>query len=40
MTITDYVLNTMSDDKVRSHLDDEAADMWLSSVECRDMDFV
>lgn len=40
MTITDYVLNTMSDDEVRSYLDDEAADMWLSSVECRDMDFV
>lgn len=40
MSIPDDVLSTMSDDKVRSYLDDEAADMWLSSVECRDMDFM
>lgn len=39
MTIPDNVLSTMTDDEVRSYLDDEAADMWLS-VECRDMDFV
>lgn len=40
MTIPDDVLDTMTDDEVRSYLDDEDADMWLSSVECRDMDFV
>ena len=40
MTILDDILDTMTDDEVRDYLDDEAADMWLSSVECRDMDFV
>lgn len=40
MSIPDDVLSTMSDDEVHIYLDDEAADMWLSSVECRDMDFV
>lgn len=40
MSIPDDVLSTMTDDEVRSYLYDEAADMWLSSVECRDMDFV
>lgn len=40
MSIPDDVLSTMTDDEVRSCLDDEAADMWLSSIECRDMDFV
>lgn len=40
MSIPDDVLSTISDDEVRSYLDAEAADMWLSSVECRDMDFV
>lgn len=40
MSIPDDVLDTMTDDEVRSYLDDEDADMWLSSVECRDMDFV
>lgn len=40
MNIPDDILDTMTDDKVRSYLNDEAADMWLSSVECRDMDFV
>lgn len=40
MSIPDDVLSTMTDDEVRSYLDDKAADMWLSSVECRDMDFV
>ena len=40
MSFPDDVLATMTDDEVHSYLDDEAADMWLSSVECRDMDFV
>lgn len=40
MTIPDDILDTMTDDEVLSYLDDEAADMWLSSVECRDMDFL
>lgn len=40
MTIPDDILSTMTDDEVRSYLDDEAADMWLSTTECRDMDFV
>lgn len=40
MSIPDDILSTMSYDEVRSYLDDEAADMWLSSVECRDIDFV
>lgn len=40
MNIPDDVLSTMTDDEVRSYLDDEVADMWLSSVECRNMDFV
>ena len=40
MSIPDDILDTMTDDEVRSYLDDEAADMWLSSVEYRDMDFV
>lgn len=38
MTIPDNVLSTMTDDEVHDYLDGEAADMWLSSVECR-MDF-
>ena len=40
MSILDDVLATMTDDEVRSYLDDEAADMWLSTIEYRDMDFV
>ena len=40
MSIPDDILDTMTDDEVRSYLDDEAADMWLSTTECRDMDFV
>lgn len=40
MSIPDDVLDTMTDDEVRDYLDDEAADMCLSSVECKDMDFV
>ena len=40
MSIPDDILDTMTDDEVRSYLDDESADMWLSSVEYRDMDFV
>lgn len=40
MNIPDDILNTMTDDEVRSYLDDEVVDMWLSSVECRNMDFV
>lgn len=40
MSIPDDVLDTITDDEVRDYLDSEAADMWLSSVECRDMDFI
>lgn len=40
MSIPDDILSTMSDDEVHDYLDDEATDMWLSSVECRDMDFI
>ena len=40
MNISDDVLSTMTDDEVRSYLDDEVADMWLSSVECRNMYFM
>jgi hypothetical protein len=40
MSIPDDVLDTMTDDEVRDYLDSEVADMWLSTTECRDMDFV
>ena len=40
MNIPDDVLSTMTDDEVRSYLNNEAADMWLSSVKYKDMDFV
>lgn len=40
MSIPDDILDIITDDEVCDYLDDEVADMWLSSVECRDMDFV
>lgn len=40
MNIPDDILSTMTDDEVRSYLDDEAADMWLSTIKCQDMNLV
>lgn len=33
MNIPDDILSTMTDDEVHSYLDDEVADMWLSSID-------
>lgn len=40
MIIPDDILATMSDDDVNYYLDEVEADMWLSTIECQDMDLV
>lgn len=38
--IFDDILDTMTYDEVYSYLDNEKVDMWLSSIEYKDIDFV
>lgn len=40
MSIPDDILSIMTDDDVNYYLDEEVADMWLSTIECQDMDLV
>ena len=40
MIIPDDILDTMTDDDINYCLDEEVADMWLSTIECQDIDLV
>ena len=40
MSIPYDILATMTDDDVNYYLDEVEADMWLSTIECQNMDLI